>query len=343
MISVAIAAYNGALFIKEQLDSIINQTVPPDEIVISDDGSTDDTLTVIETFKKEHPDFNIVLLTDKSWHFHGKNFEHAMDNTSGDYIFLADQDDIWMPDKVEKVLAVFAEHPDAELVCHNCTLVDRNRNKVDGTFNYVFSLEGIATEQGNVRKVDCEKVYEGMLNLNGMCMCLSRKMMDKLTPYPNGRCSHDRWIGFVASLENNFYFLNENLAEYRLHGGNVCGNKALNPGLKQRFSRFAARMKDADNLSLYLKYMPYCFFRTKMTESGIRSDERYEFTLICNIADVLRECETSNGIKGAARLVRLYCGNVRFRKSGFFVVAFEFIYVLFFSRRRRIAVINKYE
>lgn len=100
MISVCIATYNGGKYIKEQLDSILFQLGKDDEVIISDDSSTDDTLSILESYHDER----IVILTNQKFHSPVYNFENALKSAKGDFIFLSDQDDIWEPTKVEVML-----------------------------------------------------------------------------------------------------------------------------------------------------------------------------------------------------------------------------------------------
>ena len=103
MISVCMASYNGEKYIKEQIDSILKQLSDEDELVISDDGSTDNTLSVIQSIH----DKRIKLIHNQGEHGYSRNFENALKNSKGDYIFLSDQDDVWKDNKVETILPLY--------------------------------------------------------------------------------------------------------------------------------------------------------------------------------------------------------------------------------------------
>ena len=118
MISVCMATFNGEKYLKEQIKSIIAQLDINDEIIISDDGSTDSTIEIINSFN----DFRIKLYQN-SFKNLISNFEFTLNNASGDYIFLSDQDDIWLPNKVELCMKSLIS---ADLVMTNCKLVDSN-------------------------------------------------------------------------------------------------------------------------------------------------------------------------------------------------------------------------
>ena len=136
MISVCIASHNGEKYIKEQVDSILCQIGSDDEVVISDDGSTDKTLAILEAyndprikvFRYVHPckyRYNFDYATH--------NFENALHHAKEDIIFLADQDDVWLPDKVEKVKAAFYDK-EVMAVLHDAKIVDENLNEVEPSF-----------------------------------------------------------------------------------------------------------------------------------------------------------------------------------------------------------------
>jgi glycosyltransferase involved in cell wall biosynthesis len=102
MISVCMATYNGAKYIKEQMDSILCQLGKDDEVVVSDDGSTDSTLDIVA----EYGDSRIKIVRNTGAHNFIRNFENSLKAAHGDYIFLADQDDVWLPDKVAKIMQI---------------------------------------------------------------------------------------------------------------------------------------------------------------------------------------------------------------------------------------------
>ena len=116
-ISVVTASYNGAKHIAEQLDSIRRQSVLPYEIVISDDGSTDSTASIVEEFAKNTPEINVVFISNTAPHGVDKNFENALRHASGDIIFLCDQDDVWLPERIEKMLTAFDGNTPSATCC----------------------------------------------------------------------------------------------------------------------------------------------------------------------------------------------------------------------------------
>ena len=106
-VSIAIATYNGATFLREQLDSLYNQTVQPDEIFVSDDCSNDGTVEILEEY---HRTKGLKYTVNEHNLGFNKNFENALKNTTGEFIMICDQDDIWMPEKVEVLLKAIKKH-----------------------------------------------------------------------------------------------------------------------------------------------------------------------------------------------------------------------------------------
>ena len=120
--------YNGEKYINEQIDSFINQTLLPHEIIISDDCSTDKTLEILENYKNEKKIKFRIFKNEKNLGF-TKNFEKAILKSTGDIIFLADQDDIWYKNKVQTIIDKFNENPNIFLIIHDADLVNEKLEK----------------------------------------------------------------------------------------------------------------------------------------------------------------------------------------------------------------------
>lgn len=202
-ISVAMAAYNGALYIGRQLDSILENLSAEDEVVISDDGSTDGTRAIIEEYRKN--DTRIRLLDGPCGGVIA-NFEHAIANCSGEYIFLADQDDVWTPDKVDKVMRAFSDSR-ACLIIHDAKVMNAELDRVlmESFFAYRRSRAGVFANLVKNRYMGC-------------CMAFRSELVKKILPIPKDIPMHDQWIGLVSDY---FYgkscFLREPLLYYRRH------------------------------------------------------------------------------------------------------------------------------
>ena len=123
-LSVALCTYNGELFLKQQLDSILQQELPVDEIVICDDGSTDNTINIIESYKQKYQYPRFICKQNIKNKGVRKNFEYAISLCSGDIIFLSDQDDIWLNQKTKDIVNFFNENPKVNLVFTDAILID---------------------------------------------------------------------------------------------------------------------------------------------------------------------------------------------------------------------------
>lgn len=201
-VSVAMATYNGDKFIKEQINSILVNLNEDDEIIISDDGSTDNTITVIKSINDKR-----IKLVQGPKKGVKQNFTNAIQNTTGDIIFLADQDDIWKKDKVTEVLKCFEEEK-CTLVVHDAEVVDENLNMtMDSYYNFRNSGKGII-----------KNIYKN--TYIGCCMAFSSKVKKYILPIPNDIEMHDQWIGVLNDKYGKTYFSEKKLIKYRRHSLN---------------------------------------------------------------------------------------------------------------------------
>lgn len=195
------ATYNGEEYVAEQIQSILSQLEQNDEIIISDDGSCDNTLNIILQFE----DARIKLFHNKN---HGliHNFENALKNDIGDYVFLCDQDDIWLPHKVSEMFDALQLY---DLVVSDCTVVDKNLNIIlESFFKQRSSGEGLL-----------KNLYKN--SYLGCCMAFRRKVLEYVLPFPRYIAMHDIWIGLMVELHGTSYFLEKPLMLYRRHGHNA--------------------------------------------------------------------------------------------------------------------------
>ena len=214
-ISVCMATYNGERFIEKQLNSILKQTVEVDEIIISDDNSTDNTLKIIE--KLNNPKIKVIKNLKQGVI---NNFENSLKKSKGEYIFLADQDDIWKPNKVEITIKRLKEY---DLVVHNAKIINSKDEKI---------FEKTFFEIRNSRKGLLKNLYKN--SYIGCCMAFKRKILEKALPFPNDIPMHDSWIGMIAERYGKIYFEREVLFYYRRHESNVTElSNSKNGRLKQ--------------------------------------------------------------------------------------------------------------
>ena len=227
MISVCIPTYNGSKYIGEQLKSILSQLSENDEVIISDDSSTDDTIKII----KELNDTRIIIYDNNSFKSPIYNLENALKHSRGDYIFLADQDDVWEDCKVEKVMKQFNIY---DCIVTDATVVDKDLNVITDSF-FV---------QNNSKKGLFHNVIK--IGYLGCCMAFNRKILEKSLPFPSKLPMHDSWIGFVAEKYGKVLFLDEKLLKYRRHGENAS------PTSEKSKRSFISKISDRVHLVFYL-------------------------------------------------------------------------------------------
>jgi len=207
MISVCMATYNGGKFIREQLESILSQLPADAEIVIADDGSTDDTLLVVESLKEPR----VRALPAEKHLGVIYNYERALQASKGEFIFLADQDDIWLPGKAEKVLAALK---DADLVIHDAWML---RPSEPSGSSWV--RDGKLSEIRPYTKGVFANWWKN--SFTGCCMAFRRSILDRALPFPRNLPMHDQWLGLVAEKFFRVSYVTEPLIEYRQHSGNA--------------------------------------------------------------------------------------------------------------------------
>lgn len=203
MISVCLASYNGGVYINEQIKSILLQLQDNDELIISDDGSADDTLAVISSFQ----DTRIRLLQGPRQGLI-KNFEYALSHATGDIIFLSDQDDIWHAGKVTQCLQALSADK-VSMVVTDCQVVDASLDIIEPSF---FRLRHSG---GGLVKNLIKNSYLGC------CLAFKRRVLLRATPFPDNIPMHDWWLGLVASMCGEVVFLDVPLLSYRRHGANA--------------------------------------------------------------------------------------------------------------------------
>lgn len=204
-ISVAIAAYYGEKYIEDQLRSILTQLPTDGEVVVSVDPSDDGTFDLLSRLSAA--DRRIVLI-----HGEGKglirNFENAIRACTGDVIFLSDQDDVWLPGKVEAVTSAFSDL-DVSVVLHDASVTDGELNIIQKSF---FAVHGR---------------HDGALanwirnSYIGCCMAFRRDICDAILPFPDNLPMHDQWIGIIGSRVGRAVYVDRPLILWRRHGNNA--------------------------------------------------------------------------------------------------------------------------
>ena len=196
MISVAIATYNGQEFVKEQLLSILNQTMPVDEIVICDDNSRDNTVQIIKDIQKEYKNIDIRLIQNDNNLGYKLNFKKALSFCDADFIFLCDQDDIWKPNKVQMMIEIMQNHPEIKALASTYDLIDELGNEKQIDINRKYSNKNMykcKVKDNALVKVPFERlVVEN--SFQGCALCVRQSINDKFQRCYTEDFYHDWFI-----------------------------------------------------------------------------------------------------------------------------------------------------
>lgn len=205
-ISVCMATYNGERYLANQLRSILDQLGDHDEVVVSDDQSTDATLKIVKDFD----DARLRILPATRVASPILNFENALNQVRGETIILADQDDVWLPNKVTLVRQLFAQRKfEAYAVVLDGVVVDAEGKELfPSIFDKLGSGPGIV-----------KNIYDN--TFLGCCMAFTRTSLELSLPFPATIPMHDMWIGLVTSVFGKVDFVREKTILYRKHGGSV--------------------------------------------------------------------------------------------------------------------------
>lgn|ERR1035437_2395765 len=222
-ISLALCTYNGEKYIEKQLNSILEQTVIPNEIIISDDRSTDNTISIIKRILKKFNGVSGIYINDRNLGTI-KNFEKAISLTTGDIIFLSDQDDIWLPNKIEKILIGFKQQPKALLFFTNGNLIDENDINLESTLWNKWNFESVEREKWKNNKFAFKNLLKNNNKITGATVAFKKELKKNVLPIhvPNDYW-HDTWLALHASALNGLFFIEESLIKYRIHSNQQVG------------------------------------------------------------------------------------------------------------------------
>jgi len=239
LVSVAMASYNGAKYIGEQIESILNQSYKNIEIIIVDDCSHDSTITIIKEYQTKSPFIKLFLNSENSGVT--KTFETAIIYCKGELIALSDQDDIWLPNKIETLVNEIGEH---DAVYANSMLGDEEGKSLNKPFT---SLMNMKTYYSGAPFLLSNTVP-------GHAILMKAKFVKKIMPFPDN-LFYDLWIGFNAASNNGIKFVDEVLVLYRQHQNNAVGtrmskNKRSKETAQQQFEKKRAELLSLSKASI---------------------------------------------------------------------------------------------
>ena len=238
MISVTMATYNGKAYVKEQIDSILAQTIQEFELVVCDDYSTDNTYQILEKYAAKDSRIKI-FRNDFNLGFK-KNFEKAISLCTGEYIALCDQDDIWLPNHLELLKRNLEGY---SLSCGNMEVIDLNGNSLGTTWDkecHFYYTEG-------------NYLYMLLLRGNkfqGASMMMKRDFVKKLLPISDAIKYHDIWFAVCACMEQGLHYTTDVITKYRVHGNNVSNPSRLK-FLKKLLKDFVKSDVETESFALY--------------------------------------------------------------------------------------------
>ena len=235
MISVCIATYNGERFIREQIDSILRQLSSDDEIIVSDDGSTDNTISIINSID----DKRIRVIEGPRKQSPTSNFECALKASKGDFIFMSDQDDVWKPNKVNICMEWLQRY---DCVVSDAEVTDSSLNPLYPSLYAIMQVR-----QGRIYNTIWKNGY------TGCCMAFRRNVLEASLPFPKDIPMHDIWIGNVAAYKYNVKFIPDTLIYFRRHEDTTsCNGKGSKYSIWQQMKFRLSVIKNIANL--YIKF-----------------------------------------------------------------------------------------
>lgn len=241
-ISVVLAVYNGEKYIVEQLESIRKQSVAVDELIVKDDGSIDNTCAVVTEYLQSHklPRWKLIRNSEnQGWK---KNFVDGLNYVSGEYIFFCDQDDIWMPDKVEKMVFAMTSNSNIELLVSNYEIL-----QMDHSRSYIEKKKNSLQETVYPYPLTNKFLH---VKYPGCVYCLKKVLVEFYKKYWNDIMPHDAFVWHLATVRNTLYVYSEPLIQYRRHAETVTGRNISN-----RERRIQDLEYYQEVITLYQKYL----------------------------------------------------------------------------------------
>lgn len=209
MISVCLCTYNGERYVREQMISILSELEIHDEVIVCDDRSSDNTIEIIENIS----DSRIRIFINDTNLGHVQNFAKAISLSSGDIIFLSDQDDIWVPGRVRKMTEVLTGTPGALLLASNFELIDEAGAPI-GEFDKLKTLP-----MGRLNRV--LGIFIGKMPYFGCTFAFKKSLIQAILPIPKNIESHDIWIALLANMLGPVVNLEVSTLKHRIHGRNM--------------------------------------------------------------------------------------------------------------------------
>lgn len=269
-ISIAMATYNGAKYLEDQLNSFLLQDLLPDELVVCDDDSTDETIELLQKFSRNAP-FSVKIYSNITRLGYAQNFARALSLCTGDYVFLSDQDDVWLNNKISYCIDYFEKNKNTNLLFTNALLVNSN-------------LESLKQTIIDFNKRDNNNPDP---NNHGCCVCIRKTFLDIFLPIPSN-WAHDTWLNSCAKLVSCKSITSDVLMLYRRHekaetvnqlGGIVCHYAKKVIGLFNKKDKL--RYDYTIFLELYNRFLKQRVFYPKAYDELLLIKNNLEERLVC--------------------------------------------------------------
>jgi glycosyltransferase involved in cell wall biosynthesis len=246
LISIVLGAYSGEKYLKEQINSILEQTYTNIELVVVDDCSTDNTPAILSTFADKYENVH-VYFNEKNIGF-VRNFEKAVKYAQGEFIAFADQDDIWLPEKIQRLVDNIGDNV---LIYSDSAYIDGSGRLMGKKLSdYRNWIKG-----KNLYAVDSDSIW-----VTGHAMLFRRELLDLALPFPfSSYISHDVWLAYIAMLKGTITFIPEVLVLYRQHGNNVAGGFGCHKMMKKDKTIDIKRdiiQKNIEKIDVFLSRVP---------------------------------------------------------------------------------------
>jgi glycosyltransferase involved in cell wall biosynthesis len=220
--SVALCTHNGALFIQSQLRSILEQGALPNEVVVSDDASTDATIGIVRSLADDFSSADVGLIILQNLEPLGvtANFEQAIAATTGEIVLLSDQDDIWHPDRLSRALSEFEARRELDLLFTDARLIDEAGRPLEHSL-----FDTLEVDQNTRAAVRAGAAFPILIKRNiatGATIAFRRRLIELASPFPDAWL-HDEWLTMIAASTGSLDLLNEQLIDYRQHSANQIG------------------------------------------------------------------------------------------------------------------------
>lgn len=241
--SIAVTTYNGRKYIVELLDSIYHQTRKPDEVIIIDDVSTDDTVSIVDKYIDSKNLSNWRIIKNESNIGWKKNFRKAMGMCSGDIIFFCDQDDIWHNDKIEIMCNIMENNKDVKVLVSNYVLLSQGSKQAR-------KQKGSERDDGKVEKIRGDKRI-GTISRPGCTFAFTREIAEMMALYDNLACSHDHVAYNLGLITDSLYIVNRQLIDFRRHQSNAST-------YRMKFGKERKALEAKDRVEICNILLNYC-------------------------------------------------------------------------------------